>query len=98
MIIIVPAQLLFNPRTLLEIPISVSGLGLALYFGMISTALSYVLWHKALTKIRASQGGVFQMLVPIFAAAMGLILLGEEATISLFVGGAMILIGIYLNL
>ncbi len=98
LVIVVPAQLIFNPGSLLEIPISVSGLGLALYFGMISTALSYVLWHKALTRIRASQGGVFQMLVPIFAAAMGITLLAEEATLSLFVGGAMILIGIYLNL
>ena len=98
LVIVVPAQLIFNPGSLLEIPISFSGLGLALYFGMISTALSYVLWHKALTRIRASQGGVFQMLVPIFAAAMGITLLAEEATLSLFVGGAMILIGIYLNL
>jgi len=97
LVIIVPAQLLLNPRTLLDIPISVNGLGLALFFGMITTALSYVLWHKALTKIKASQGGVFQMFVPIIAAAMGVTLLAEDVTISLIVGGAMILVGIYLN-
>ena len=46
-------------------PISISGFGWALYLGMISTALSYALWHKVMKKIKASQGGITQLLVPV---------------------------------
>ncbi len=72
-------------------------LGWALVLGMITTALSYALWHSVLTKISASQGGVSQLLVPVIGVIMGVLLLGEQVTISLAVGGAMILAGIFLN-
>ena len=92
-----PAQILLNPTEILKIPVSLEGIGLALYFGMISTALSYVLWHKALKRIKASQGGVYQMLVPVIAGTMGILLLSEQPTLALFTGGGLILLGIYLN-
>src|SRR5207253_1838284 len=38
----------------LSIQISGNGLGLALFMGMISTSLSYVLWHLTLRRIKAS--------------------------------------------
>lgn len=77
--------------------ISMSGLGWALYLGTISTALSYTLWHKVVKKIKASQGGIAQLLVPILTALMGILLLGEEVTFSLALGGILILAGISLN-
>jgi drug/metabolite transporter (DMT)-like permease len=72
-------------------------LGWALYLGMISTALSYVVWHRVMKKIRASQGGIAQLLVPILAAFMGILLLGEEVTLPLILGGTLIFTGIFLN-
>lgn len=77
--------------------ISMGSLGWALYLGMISTALSYALWHRVMKKIKASQGGIVQLLVPVIAALMGILLLGEEVTLSLIVGGILILVGISLN-
>lgn len=74
-----------------------NGLGLALFMGMISTALSYVLWNAVLRRIRASQGGVVQLIVPVLASAMGILLLGETLTTSLVLGAAAVLAGIYLN-
>ena len=74
-----------------------NGLGLALFMGMISTALSYILWNATLRRIRASQGGVVQLTVPVLASAMGILLLGEHLTATLVLGAAAVLAGIYLN-
>jgi drug/metabolite transporter (DMT)-like permease len=76
--------------------ISIQNLGLALYMGMISTALSYVLWNATVKKIPASLGGLVQLVVPVLAPIMGIIFLGEQVTTSLMVGGALVLVAIYL--
>ncbi|TLZ41532.1 MAG: DMT family transporter [Methanobacteriota archaeon] len=81
----------------LSIQLTWNGLGLALFMGMISTALSYILWHMTLRRITASQGGIVQLLVPVLASTMGILLLGEHITITLALGGACVLAGIYLN-
>jgi drug/metabolite transporter (DMT)-like permease len=75
--------------------ISLQDLGLALYMGMVSTGLSYVLWNQALKKISASMGGLVQLVVPVLAPAMGVILLREQVTASLLLGGGLVLLGIY---
>jgi len=81
----------------LSIQTTPSGLGLALFMGMISTALSYVLWHLTLRRIKASQGGIVQLTVPVLASGMGIVLLREHLTLALALGGACVLAGIYLN-
>lgn len=77
--------------------VSLWSLGLELYLGMISTALSYVLWNRLMSRIRASQGGIAQLIVPVLTASMGILLLGEEVTSSLVLGGILIMLGISLN-
>jgi drug/metabolite transporter (DMT)-like permease len=79
-----------------SVTISLPDLGLALYLGMVSTALSYVLWNETLKKVSASLGGLVQLAVPVIAPAMGIILLGEHLTLTLVVGGGLVLVGIYL--
>ena len=79
------------------IQFSLNGLGLALYMGMISTALSYVLWSRVLKRIKGYQGGVVQLIVPVLAGLMGVFLLHEQISPLLVIGGATILAGIYLN-
>ena len=74
-----------------------NGLGLALFMGMVSTALSYILWNATLRRITASQGGVVQLTVPVLASAMGILLLGEHLTGTLVLGALAVLAGIYLN-
>ncbi|MFQ5986481.1 MAG: DMT family transporter [Thermoplasmata archaeon] len=96
-VVALPALLLTSPVDLLEVPVSLEGWGLALYFGTISTALSYVVWHWALNRITASQGGVYQMVIPVIAAVMGIAFLSEEPSLSLVAGGGLIILGIYLN-
>ena len=81
----------------LSIQMTLNGLGLALFMGMVSTALSYVLWHLMLRRIKASQGGIVQLIVPVLASGMGIVLLGEHLTLALALGGACVLTGIFLN-
>lgn len=76
--------------------ISLQDLGLALYMGTVSTALSYVLWNRTMKKIAASLGGLIQLVVPILAPVMGIIFLREQFTASLALGGGLVLVGIYL--
>ncbi|MEM1546307.1 MAG: DMT family transporter [Candidatus Methanomethylicia archaeon] len=78
--------------------ISLTSLALTLFLGMISTALSYVLWHMIMKKIHAFQGGVFQLIVPVLTAFMGVLFLREEINTSLVVGGILVLMGIGLNI
>jgi len=91
-----PGLQLLDPAAM-RIEPSSNGLGLALFMGMITTALSYVLWHAVLRRIKASQGGIVQLTVPVLASAMGILLLGEDLTAALVLGGAAVLVGIYLN-
>jgi drug/metabolite transporter (DMT)-like permease len=75
--------------------VSIANLGLALYMGTISTALSYVLWNATVKQITASVGGLVQLIVPVLAPAMGIIFLGEKLTAPLILGGGMVLLAIY---
>jgi len=88
------ALALFGKLSLVDI--SRQNIGLLLYMGVISTALSYVLWNKTMTQIPASLGGLVQLAVPILSPAMGILLLGESITAALLLGATLVLIGIYL--
>ncbi|HEY6283181.1 MAG TPA: DMT family transporter [Nitrososphaerales archaeon] len=77
--------------------ISSYALGLALFMGAISTALSYVLWNWTLRRLRASQGGISQLVVPVLTSIMGVLLLSEQVSLFLVTGGALIVTGIYVN-
>ncbi len=76
--------------------ISIQDFGLALYMGMVSTALSYVLWNATVKQITASLGGLVQLIVPVLAPAMGIIFLGEQVSAPLILGGGLVLLAIYL--
>ena len=76
--------------------ISLQDLGLALYMGTVSTALSYAVWNATVKKIAPSLGGLVQLVVPVLAPVMGIIFLGEQVTPALMLGGGFVLLGIYL--
>src|SRR5438876_508347 len=91
-----PVLGLFAPSAV-SVQLTWNGIGLALFMGMITTALSYIVWNATLRRLSASQGGIVQLLVPVLASGMGIALLGEHVTLSLVVGGASVLAGIYLT-
>jgi drug/metabolite transporter (DMT)-like permease len=71
---------------------------LSIYLGTTSTALSYVLWHRVLKKIKSFQGGIAQLTVPIITGLMGILLLHEQVNQRLLLGATLILTGVFLNM
>ncbi len=97
MILSLPFAVVLAPG-LLDLRLSANGVGLLLFMGAISTALSYVVWNQTTRRISGAQAGVVQLAVPVLTAGMAIGLLGESVTASLLIGGVAVLAGIYLNL
>jgi drug/metabolite transporter (DMT)-like permease len=70
------------------------GLWLALASGSVASGLGYSLWYTALPGLRATNAAVVQLVVPVLAAALGIVLLGEHLSLRLVASGLMILGGV----
>ncbi|VVN36738.1 DMT family transporter [Pseudomonas fluorescens] len=80
---------------------ALNDLGLAqwlslLYLGVLGSALAYIGYYDGIRKIGATRSGVFIALNPLTAVILGALLLGEQLTAAMYLGGALILTGIYL--
>jgi drug/metabolite transporter (DMT)-like permease len=93
---IIASEVLWSSAEPIFTDISVQDLSLALYMGMVSTALSYIAWNETVKKIPASLGGLVQLAVPVLAPVMGIAFLGEQVNTTLVIGGGLVLAGIYL--
>ncbi|WP_448651192.1 DMT family transporter [Pseudomonas fluorescens] len=67
-----------------------------LYLGIFGSALAYIAWYDGIARIGATRAGVFIALNPLTAVICGAVLLGEQLTAPMLLGGAVILLGIYL--
>jgi drug/metabolite transporter (DMT)-like permease len=70
------------------------GAMLAFFSGAISSGLGYVIWYAALKDLTSTSAAIVQLLVPVIAAAGGIVLLQEQLTLRLVFSGALILGGI----
>ncbi len=71
--------------------------GIAFAFvGVIGTALAFVWFYEGVLAIGPARAAVFINLVPVFAIALGVLLLGEPLEWSMLAGGAIVVVGIYL--
>jgi len=68
----------------------------AILSGVLASALGYLLWYQALTKLRHNVAAVVQLLVPVLAAVAGFIFLGESVSLVFVTSSLMILSGILL--
>ncbi len=66
------------------------------FLGIFCSGLAYIAWYDALQAIAASQVGVFLYLEPLVAVAVAAALLAEPITWVSLIGGAVILLGVYL--
>jgi drug/metabolite transporter (DMT)-like permease len=78
-----------------------SGLGvwdwlLVLYLGVACTLAAYVAWTMALQHLDASLAMAYLYAIPVFAVALGAVTLGEQVTIWLAVGTALVVGGVAL--
>lgn len=69
------------------------GMAFMVIFG---TLIAYLIYAFALTELTASRVAAFGYLQPFIAAGLGIWLLGEFLTLRVVVGGALILLGVYL--
>lgn len=67
------------------------------YLGILATGLAYYWYYRGIQAIGASRAGIFINLVPVFAVALGFLLLNEPLGLSLLVGGSMVVGGVWLT-
>ena len=68
-----------------------------IYLGAFSSAVSYLLYNRALRDLDASQVGAFTNLSPVIGAVSGVLLLGEPIAPLAIAGGVLVLIGVWLS-
>lgn len=68
----------------------------AVLSGVFASALGYLLWYQALKTLRHSVAAVVQLLVPVLAALLGFVIIGESVSIAFIISSTMILGGILL--
>ncbi len=67
------------------------------YLGFFGTCLGFVWYYEGIKQIGPSKSAVFINIVPISAVVMAFFLLGETIDVSLLIGAALVLSGIYLT-
>ena len=65
-----------------------------LYLALIMTVLGYSVWYQLLSSVDVSKVSPFLMLLPITSIIAGMALLDEKLTLSLIIGGLMIMTGV----
>jgi drug/metabolite transporter (DMT)-like permease len=73
---------------------SARGLALAAASGAAASGLGYSLWYLALPRLTAVRAALLQLSVPVLAAALALVLLGEPLGARLAVAGPLVLAGV----
>ena len=76
--------------------LSLQGWWALIFLGVACSGLAYLFWYKALDRIAATQVGVFLYFEPLVTAVVAWPILGEAVTGLIAVGGAAILLGVWL--
>ena len=70
------------------------GVGLALTSGVVTSALGYAIWYRALQSLSATRAALVQLSVPVIAAALGFVFLAEPITLRIGIAAAIVLTSI----
>ena len=66
------------------------------YAGLVGTALAWSLWFGRVAAGEAGRAASYIFFVPLVGVLVGAVLLDETLTASLLVGGALVVLGVYL--
>jgi drug/metabolite transporter (DMT)-like permease len=66
------------------------------FLGVICSGFAYIFYYDALQVIPATQAGVFLYLEPLVTLVVAAIILGEPLLLASLLGGAIILVGVWL--
>lgn len=87
----------FSGGGIREIPrLSADGWISVTFLGVFCSGLAYIAWYDALQALSTAQAGVFLYIEPLVAMVVAAIILGEAVTWAVLVGGAIILLGVWL--
>lgn len=70
--------------------------GGVLYLGIVSTAGAFFLWNKGLQMVDAASGGLYFFFQPLVGTFLGWLVLGEQVTMTFWIGATLILAGVML--
>jgi DME family drug/metabolite transporter len=89
-VLLAPVLLLAGPGFLG----SVDGLAMVVYLGVIPTALAYVLFSRGLRALSSGETATLVLAEPLTASALGLLVLGEKASVVAGAGALLVLLGL----
>ncbi|MCY4062451.1 MAG: EamA family transporter [Chloroflexi bacterium] len=69
-----------------------------LYLGLVSTALALVLWNRAFVLVPATLASLFFFAQPLTGALLAVLILGQEMTLALWLGGGLIAAALLLSI
>lgn len=90
----VPMVLIAAIPYIYDLHLSARGVVLAVLSGAAASGIGYTVWYAALKHHSATRAAVLQLAVPVIAAAGGVVMLNEAATLRLAIAAALILGGI----
>jgi len=82
------------PLAFVDIEVGARGAGLAVASGAITSGLGYAVWYAALRGLGSITAALAQLTVPVIAAALGVVFLGEAVTPRLVGASALVLGGV----
>jgi drug/metabolite transporter (DMT)-like permease len=84
-------------KNYIDIPIlDLRGWVAIIFLGIFTTGLAYITWFDALAQLPAAQTGAFLFVEPLTSMVVAAIVLNEQITLVSVLGGAIILVGIWL--
>jgi len=70
------------------------GWGVILYLALIMTVLGYGIWYRVLSRNPVSKVMPVMLLLPVFTIVSSMLFLGEQPTLIIFIGGAVVFGGV----
>jgi len=71
-----------------------AGTAATVYLALVVTALAYLAWNYALTLVSAPRAAIFINVQPVVGVALGVLLLGETATMYTLAGAGLVIVGL----
>jgi drug/metabolite transporter (DMT)-like permease len=71
-------------------------IGSLLFLGVACSGLAYIFWYSALTRIEATETGALLYFEPLVTQAVAWPFLGEPLTLAIVLGGASIIVGVWM--
>jgi drug/metabolite transporter (DMT)-like permease len=93
-----PLMLLLPLISAGAVVVTMRGLLFGLASGMLATAGGYIVWYRALRGLTVTAAAIWQLSVPVIAAAGAVLIIGESLTLRLIVAGTTVIGGIALAL